>query len=143
MSGFIIGIDPDLVKSGVAITKDKKILELHAMSFPELLGFAELYKESTFILEDVNFDKPTYIRPGTTPKVMRKISQDVGKVKGTAYQLFECLEHMGCNIKKIKPLRGPVKKRAKKDGEYFNKTFGWSGRTNEDKRDAALLALSV
>jgi len=144
MSEFTIGIDPDLDKNGVALVQGKKIIDLHAMPFPELLEFAELWKaQATFILEDVNFDKTTYPRVKVSPAGMRKIAQDVGKVKGTAYQLFACLEHMGCNVKKVQPLRGPVKKRAKDDAEYFNKIYGWVGRSNQDKRDAAMLALSV
>ncbi len=142
MTHFIIGIDPDLDKNGVAITHDGKIIALEALMFPVLLELAEQYKAtSTFILEDVEFDKPTYIRPGTNAAMMRKISQNVGQVKGTARQLFNCLEYMGCKVKKVKPLAGSVKRKAKKDAKYFNQVFGWTGPTNEDKRDAAMLAL--
>jgi hypothetical protein len=142
MSDFTIGIDPDLDKSGVALVKGKKIIELHAMSFPHLLEFAELYKDATFILEDVEYDKTTYFRPGTNAAMMRKIAQNVGQVKGTGRQLYNCLVHMGCTVKKIKPLTGAVKKKAKKDAKYFNQITGWAGGSNEDKRDAALLALT-
>lgn len=144
MSEFIIGIDPDLVKSGVAMAKDKKLIQLHAMTFPQLLEYAELWKDKAhFIIENVEFDKPTYIRPGTNARMMCKISQNVGQVKGTYRQLITCLEHMGCTVKKVKPLTGAVKKRAKKDAQYFNQITGWAGGSNEDKRDAALLALSA
>ena len=137
-----IGIDPDLVKSGVALVKDGKLMELHALGFPQLLEFAQAFKEEAlFIIENVEYDKTTYKRPNTTPAMMRKIAQNVGMVKGTARHLISCLEYMGCKVVKVKPLTGMVKRKAKKDGEFFNKTFGWKGRTNEDKRDAALLAL--
>ncbi|MEY8205439.1 MAG: hypothetical protein RPR40_10225 [Bermanella sp.] len=143
MSGLVIGIDPDLDKSGVAIVKGENVIELHALTFPELLAFAQRYKDhATFILENVEYDKATYFRSGTNAAMMRKIAQNVGQVKGTARQLFNCLEHMGCNVIKVKPLTGPVKKRAKKDAKYFNKITGWAGGSNEDKRDAALLALN-
>jgi len=66
----------------------------------------------------------------------------VGQVKGTARQLLNYLEYMGCKVEKVRPLRGPVKAKAKRDGDYFNKLTGWQGRTNEDKRDAALLVFS-
>jgi len=41
----------------------------------------------------------------------------------------------------MKPLRGSVKK-AKNDAKLFNKITGWEGKSNQDKRDAALLAMS-
>jgi len=66
----------------------------------------------------------------------------VGQVKGTARQLLNYLEYMGCKVEKVRPLRGPVKAKAKRDGDYFNKLTGCQGRTNEDKRDAALLVFS-
>ena len=143
-SNIKIGIDPDLVKSGVALVRDGKLMELHTLAFPQLLEFAQAFKESAvFIVEDVEYDKTTYFRPGANAATMRNIAQKVGMVKGTARQLVHCLEYMGCTVKKINPLRGPVKKKAKKDAAYFNKTFGWAGGSNEDKRDAAMLALSV
>jgi hypothetical protein len=111
------------------------------MTIPELLEYSQLSREVTFVVESVEYDKTTNIRPGTNAAMMRKIAQNVGQVKGTARQLLSCLAHMGCKVVKVRPLLGPAKARAKKDGAYFNKTFGWTGRTNGDKRDAALLAL--
>jgi hypothetical protein len=61
-------------------------------------------------------------------------------VKGVARVLVECLESMGADVVQVKPLRGPIKK-AKTDRVYFNRVTGWAGSSNEDKRDAALLAL--
>lgn len=134
-----IGIDPDLVKSGVAKAVNGQIIELHSLTFPELLEYAAKHKEALFVVENVEYDKTTYFRPGTSPAVMRNISQKVGQVKGTYRQLLACLEYMGCKIEKVRPLRGPVKAKAKRSASYFNQLTGWKGKTNEDKRDAALL----
>jgi len=137
-----IGIDPDFVKSGVAKSVDGKLIELLSLSFPELLEYANHHKDALFVVENVEYDKTTYFRPGTSPAVMRNIAQKVGQVKGTARQLLNCLDYMGCKVEKVRPLRGPVKAKAKRSASYFNQLTGWKGRTNEDKRDAALLIIN-
>jgi len=137
---MIIGIDPDLVKSGVAVTEGGKILTLDAIRFFELCRFIDEHKhQCVFHLEDVESNKPTFQR-NVNQSAMRKIAQNVGQVKAVCRLLVEYLDGAGANYKLIKPLVGHVK-RAKKDAEFFNKLTGWQGRSNEDKRDAALLAL--
>jgi len=140
---LVVGIDPDLVKSGVAITRAGGLVHLDALRFPELLEFVRelLPEQPLIIVEEVEADKTTYHRPGTNARQHGRIAQNVGQVKGVKRVLVECLQSMGVDVVLVKPLNGPVKKRAKGDAEYFNKVTGWTGRTNEDKRDAAMLAL--
>lgn len=140
---LVVGIDPDLVKSGVAITRAGGLVHMDALSFPELLEFVRelLPEQPVVIVEEVEADKTTYHRPGTNARQHGRIAQNVGQVKGVKRVLVECLKSMGVDVVLVKPLRGPVKNRAKKDADYFNKVTGWKGRTNEDKRDAAMLAL--
>lgn len=140
---LVVGIDPDLVKSGVAITRAGGLVHLDALSFPDLLEFVRelLPEQPLIIVEEVEADKTTYHRPGTNVRQHGRIAQNVGQVKGVKRVLVECLQSMGVDVVLVKPLNGPVKKRAKGDAEYFNKVTGWTGRTNEDKRDAAMLAL--
>lgn len=139
----IIGIDPDLTKSGMALVAGGKLLDMKALSFPELLNLAKYERLSgaIFVVEDVEHDKTTYHRANTNARQHARIAQNVGQVKGVARVLIECLESFGCNVVKIKPLTGPVKRKAKTDAEYFNKVMGWQGRTNSDMRDAALIAM--
>ncbi|WP_028471307.1 hypothetical protein [Neptunomonas japonica] len=141
MKEFIIGIDPDLEKSGVATVLDNKIVALDAMSFFELITFInEHIRVARFVVEDVEHDKATYYRPGTTQAGMRKIAQNVGQVKAIGRLLANYLRDSDADYILVKPLKGHLK-RAKKDSEFFNQLTGWVGRTNEDKRDAGLLAL--
>lgn len=137
---LIIGIDPDLVKSGVAVTESQKILTLDAMRFFELCRFIDEHKhQAVFHLENVEHNRTVYQR-NTNQAGMRKIAQNVGQVKAIGRLLVEYLDGAGAEYKLIKPLVGHVK-RAKKDAEFFNRLTGWTGKSNEDKRDAALLAL--
>ena len=39
--GLVIGIDPDLVKSGLAVVDNGELVRLYAMSFSELVEFAK------------------------------------------------------------------------------------------------------
>jgi hypothetical protein len=144
--GLVIGIDPDLVKSGVAEVINGEIVRLHALAFPQLIDFAKLqYKthneQVTFIVEEVEADKTTYQRAGTNARQMNKIAQNVGQVKGVKRVLVECLQHEGIPVILVKPLKGIYKKKAKADAKFFNQLTGWTGSSNEDKRDAGLLAL--
>jgi len=134
-----IAIDPDLHKSGVAIFFGKELKELEAWEFPELMEAIDNFPNATFVVEAVDTDKTTYIRPGINQAAMRKIAQNVGMVKGTYHQLIKCIEAKGRKLIKVRPLKGAVKQKAKKDAKYFNKLFNWEGRTNEDKRDAAMI----
>ena len=144
--GLVIGIDPDLVKSGVAVSFNGSLSQLYALSFPELLEFAkDKYAEHgdrvEFIVEEVEADKTTYQRAGMNQNKMRKIAQNVGQVKGTKRVLVDCFNYYGIPVRLVRPLRGEYKKQAKNDAKYFNRITGWTGSSNEDKRDAALLAL--
>ena len=139
---LVVGIDPDLVKSGVASANAGEINDLQALTFPDLLKYARqrIEEGALFVVEDVEADKTTYHRANTNGRQHARIAQNVGQVKGVARVLVECLEDMGAEVVQVKPLRGPIKK-AKTDRMYFNRVTGWTGSSNEDKRDAALLAL--
>ncbi|EKT4486714.1 hypothetical protein JGK44_001114 [Shewanella algae] len=140
---LVVGIDPDLEASGLAIVNRNKIAELKKMPFVELIEFITAlaaHNDVVVKLEDVNLWKSVKKRPGTNDLVMRKISQNVGQVKATATHIKDLLNSKGINVILVKPLRGPVKQ-AKTNSAYFNKLTGWNGRSNEDTRDAALIAL--
>lgn len=142
----IIGIDPDIVKSGLAVVRGDKIINLESLTFVELLNAIDNIPCDADGLV-IKIENPEAIKPlfGAKTKnkraIREKICQDVGKCKATARLICEVLESKGHIINKIKPLTGSVKKQAKADASYFNKVTGWQGRSNEDKRDAALIAL--
>lgn len=140
---LIIGIDPDLVKSGVAVTDQGRIVTLDAMRFFSLIKFIDEHKhQACFHLEHVEHDKAVYYRKGVDKIGARlKVAQNVGQVKAVGRLIKEYLADSGADFKLIPPLRGAEKKRAKECGKYFNRLTGWGGVSNEDKRDAALLAL--
>lgn len=151
---LIIGIDPDLIASGVAVTTERRfVAELTKVKLSGLVEFMHLQAAKVdgrilIKMEDPNLLKPTFPRvlnhkltPAQRTATMRKISQDVGKVKATATLIMELLKDAGFNVVACRPLVGGHKARCKKDADYFNKLTGWQGRSNEDSRDAAMIAL--
>ncbi|MGI2056225.1 hypothetical protein ACRN9T_03380 [Shewanella baltica] len=159
-----IGIDPDLTKSGVASVVNGEIVTLKSMGFSELIEFvtSKSHLPCAVLLEDVDNKKPVFPKrlrqsvkgqnpllayvghapsqSGSNAKVNMSIAEDLGKVKATARLIKEVLEDKGITVTLVKPLRGPIKK-AKDSSVYFNKITGWTGRSNADTRDAALIAM--
>lgn len=159
-----IGIDPDLTKSGVATVVNGEIVTLKSMGFSELIEFvvSKSHLPCAVLLEDVDNKKPVFAsklkrtvkgqnpllayvghapsQSGSNAKVNMSIAEDLGKVKATARLIKEVLEDKGIAVTLVKPLRGPIKK-AKDSSVYFNKITGWTGRSNADTRDAALIAM--
>lgn len=145
-----IGIDPDLVASGVALVNGKRIIQLEKVPLPELLGWVYLAKEISdgellIRMEDPNLIKPTFPRAMkkaiNRQAVSNRISQNVGQVKAVATIIMQLLQHAGYQVTPVRPLQGAMKHLAKRDAKYFNQLTGWTGRSNEDQRDAALIAL--
>lgn len=139
-----IGIDPDFVKNGVAVVQGEKILSLESLCFVELIEYIKTTcaKDAVIKLENPSAIKPLFGAKAKNKRSIReKICQDVGKCKATGSLIQQVLESQGYKVKLVKPLKGPVKRQAKNDAVYFNKLTGWKGRSNEDKRDAALVAL--
>lgn len=159
-----IGIDPDLTKSGVATVVNGEIVTLKSMGFSELIEFviSKSHLPCAVLLEDVDNKKPVFPKrlrqsvkgqnpllayvghapsqSGSNAKVNMSIAEDLGKVKATARLIKEVLEDNGIKVTLVKPLRGPIKK-AKDSSVYFNKITSWTGRSNADTRDAALIAM--
>lgn len=141
---FIIGIAPDATKPSFALTQGQKIIELCSMIQPELIErivrLAALH-QITVKIEDVEATKPTFIRPDVSVAGMMKITQKVEQVKQASRDITEQLKSKGITPVMVKPLRGSVKRAAKKNGVYFNKLTGWTGCSNQDTRDATMIAL--
>ena len=142
---MIIGIDPDLEASGVAIVRNGQIESLQNMDFFDLQEFIQLQKEVDpdviFAVENVELNKALYAKHnGQKAKVREKIGQNVGQVKGVARLIEKYLARLDCRYVMVTPLKGRFKK-AKEDKHYFNRLTGWTGNSNPDKRDAAMIAL--
>lgn len=139
---LIIGIDPDLEKSGVAMVRDGQIVDLECLDFFNLLKFIELYSgEAIFAVEDVEANRALYGKHNKQQqRVKEKISQNIGQVKAVSRLIEQWLKRLDCRYHMVTPLKGRFKQ-AKNDKAYFTRLTGWKGPSNADKRDAGLIAL--
>jgi hypothetical protein len=145
----IIAIDPDKEKSGVAFLKPKtRQLEVSNLTFPMLLDYLQHAKkvqgetmeslivvvEAGWIVKKSNFHEAQGHRA-------EKIAKDVGANHETGRKIIEMCEHWGIEVLPHIPLVKCWKGKDRKiTHEELASFTGIMGRTNQDARDAALLA---
>ena len=145
---YVIGIDPDVEKSGLALLDvNKKNINVLTLTFPELLEF----------LNDIRINisnTVVYVEAGwhikTNWHINAKDNRRTASAKGNAAgrnhevgrKICEMARHYGLEVVEAHPLRkiwkGPDGKITQDEIEYF--IPGFPKRTNQEVRDAALLA---
>lgn len=145
----VIGIDPDAEKSGVAFLEVKtRKLEVANLTFPDLLDYLQFSKEqgektgqSLIVVVEAGWmvGKSNY-HPFQGHRA-EKIAKDVGRNHETGRKIAEMCRHWGIEVLEHHPLRKMWKG---KDGKITHEELvyftGLIGRTNQESRDAALLA---
>ena len=160
---IIIGIDPDSGMSGYAeySMKTKKLI-INKFSFFSLLEVLSSLKDriKVVVIEAGWLNKKSNFRGNHMQSrfVGEKIAKDVGSNHETGRKLVEMCKWLEIPFKEIKPLstndikrmcadmnvpgREILKIKDKKiDADTFALITGYKGRTNQDKRDAAILIL--
>lgn len=145
----IIGIDPDAEKLGVAFleTATRK-LEVTTLTFPDLLDYLRFSQgkatesgQTLIVIVEAGWmvEKSNY-HPFQGHRA-EKIAKDVGRNHETGRKIAEMCRHWGINVLEHHPLKKMWKG---KDGKITHEELafftGLSGRTNQESRDAALLA---
>lgn len=122
----------------VTLTFWETIREL--MAYRDIAGFFKQPCLVTVVLEDPNLNKPVWIRPGQDGRKHIKIAQDVGKNKRDAQLLYEWLKYNTFDVRLIRPSgKGTTKMKA----DQFRKLTGWTDKTNEHERDAAMMVFGM
>nr|WP_218955418.1 hypothetical protein [Acinetobacter sp. YH01020] len=132
---MIIGIDPDLEKSGVAVLGHS--LELKNLTFSETV---DLFRSQQDQIKKVvieagweNKKSNFHSRIGQHKSVGERIAKNVGENHATGKLLAEMAKSCGLVVVLVKPTRTKLK------AEDFNRITGWQGRTNQEQRDAGML----
>lgn len=133
----LIGIDPDVDKSGVAFLKGNQ-LELDNLNFFQLLDYFKIRKEAFPDLEiyiECGFlNKSNWHKSaGKSAAFNAKIGEHTGANFETAKKIVEMCEYLEIKYHKIQPRRSKI------DNDYFKKLTGYTGRTNQEQRDAFML----
>ena len=150
-NGFVVGIDPDVSKSGFAFLncEAREFSQVEALTFPDMVDrFAELAamkadgKDVIVVMEDSDLSTNWHYDSRDTKAVCAAKGRSVGLCHATARHLKECAENFGLEVVMMKPLRKFWKGRDGKithdEATYFMR--GLPKQTNQEGRDAALLA---
>jgi hypothetical protein len=136
----IIGIDPDMRKCGVCATVDGEIDVIVSDDTAALLDAIRyaISEDTWFAIENVNAIKTIYAKNRKGGQaVQSRIAQNVGMVKAAATIIQDYIEHHGGKVILVPPGIG---KQTKNNAKLFAELTGYTGRTNEDTRDAYWIA---
>ncbi len=155
-NSYIIGIDPDTDKSGLAvIDTEKKVAHLDTLPFPNLIDRVNnLYREASYDFRDpVVIVEASHLIAKSNwhekqGKRGEKIAKNVGACHQTGKLIIEMLKFKGCTVIEQRPLRkcwkgvnGKITHEEIK--ELFNNIgFDFPNKSNSEVRDAALIALN-
>ena len=149
----IIAIDPDVEHSGIAILQPStKELDATRLAFPLAVDYIREQKErcdasgmSLIVVVEAAWMIKGNWHISKTERRARSASKgyDVGRNHETGCKLIEMCNHMGVETFAHVPLRkcwqGADGKITRQELAYFT---GFNKRSNQDERDAALLAWS-
>ncbi len=153
----IIGIDPDADRNGVAtLNRESRLLTADTMTFPDLLDYlrytqaqAATARRNLRVIIEAGWLNKTHWHVGYNDSRQAAAAKGnaVGRNHETGRKIAEMCEHWNISYELIKPLplkAGGVNLWHGKDGkisaEELTAITGLRGRTNQEARDAALLA---
>lgn len=154
----IIGIDPDVDKSGVAeLHTPTGRLEATTLCFPDLMDYLQHIKanfsdkgEKVLVIVEAGWMNATNWHTGRVRSIAAaaKTGQNTGRNHEVARKIAEMSRHYGLETQEVKPLRkcwkGADGKITHAELESLLEASGitpLTGRTNQELRDAVLLAV--
>lgn len=158
--GTVIGIDPDVDRSGVAaLDAENMSLTVAALRFPELVdylswrsGVTDEYGNPPLVVVEASWKTAAnwHLNPRDGRRAAAKKGYGVGRNHETGRKIVEMAESFGLPVIERQPLlkcwKGPDGKITHVELESLltgsGVSFGFR-RTNQEERDAALLALDA
>lgn len=134
----VIGIDPDMRKPGICFVDDDGFDFAKwdtCCLIDEIPNFVDGH---VFAIEDVNQIKTIYNKNRRSNQaVQSRIAQNVGMVKAAGAIICDYIAHHGGEIILVPPGIG---RQTKSNAKLFAELTGYTGKTNEDTRDAYWIA---
>lgn len=149
MGKIIIGIDPDIDKSGVCVLDPKgRHVQATVASFPDLMGYFERQSkqsdiDTTVVVEAAWMHNKTnwHMNPKDSKRVAAAKGYSVGQNHQTGKLICEMARSYGLKVVEHIPLVKCWKGKDRKITDAEIKAFiPIQGRTNQESRDASLLA---
>jgi hypothetical protein len=134
---LMIGIDPG-VTTGVAAWDGQALQSVTSMSICEAMMYVQELREAgrlhSVTFEDARLRGGNKLKSGVDYSGSARL-QGAGSIKRDCQIWAEWLGMLGCPYKAI----SPQAKGAKVDAAAFARLTGWTARTNNHARDAAML----
>lgn len=151
---YVVGIDPDTEKSGVALYEVGEDVTLEKMSFAEIVDAMTAWGQRGRVMVQVEkgWSSKTFyhLSQGDKKEVAAKKGYEVGRNHQTGILIVEMGRSLGVDVKEINPLRKTWKGADRKitHEEFVDEMrkygIGYDGRReNQDERDAALIATAA
>lgn len=148
---YIIGIDPDTDKSGIAqVRVAGREVELFSASFPELLDYLQRMRQKELtegvkvvVVVEASWRISTnwHTKRAESVRTAARKGKDAGRCHEVGRKIVECARYYGIEVVEQLPLKkvwkGPDGKITDEEIKVF---IPIKGRTNQETRDAALLA---
>lgn len=142
----IIGIDPDIEKSGVCyLYTPTRQVEVSSMDFPRLVEFLSSFEAdcNVVVVVEAGWKNPiSNYHKGTYGRVGQKVALSVGRNQQVGHCIVEMCKFWGIPVVEKTPLRkmwsGQDRKITHEELSEFMR--GLPSRTNQEMRDAALIA---
>lgn len=148
---YIIGIDPDTDKSGIAqVRVAGREVELFSASFPELLDYLQRMRQKeltegvkVMAVVEASWHISTnwHTKRAESVRTAARKGKDAGRCHEVGRKIVECARYYGLEVVEQLPLKkvwkGPDGKITDEEIKVF---IPIKGRTNQETRDAALLA---
>lgn len=154
---IVIGIDPDAEKNGVAtLFRENRLLKASALTFPETLDYlryvhskARVNEQTVCVIIEAGWLNKTHwhVNYSDSRQAAAAKGNAVGRNHETGRKIAEMCRHWEIPHELIKPLAlkaGGVNLWSGRDGkitaEELQAITGLKGRSNQESRDAALIA---
>ncbi|PNH94075.1 hypothetical protein [Vibrio diazotrophicus] len=138
MNNYVIGLDPDSDKPGVAVYKNGKLIAVKSLGLFNLMDLLSGMKTDGSIhahIENVCANNARFKKGGVkNARAATAINRSIGMVQQSQRNLEEMLNHLGIGY----TLHSIDSKwKSQKGKREFELVTGWKGQSNEDSRSAA------
>ncbi len=131
---LILGIDPGL-RTGVAHYRDGQLVQLETVHPVDIPNVLLQHQPAHVVFEDSRLQSHVWGR-GTGVAAAAKVARNVGEVDAWCRLIEHTCSKLGIKCHGV----SPQGKGRKLDAAQFERLTGWTGRTNQHERDAAVVA---